>query len=86
MAGFRTKDRSSTLYQIKEGTLWETYPESVADLLAFLDRCTLAPDVWHSEGKVLIDKLLEAGLTDDAKRSLLEISVRRGLRLEEGTG
>ena len=78
-------DHSSTLYRIKEGTLWETYPESVAALLAFLDRCTLAPYVWHFEGKELIDKLLEAGLTDDSKRNLLEIAVRRGLRLEEGT-
>ena len=77
-------DHSSTLYPVKEGTLWETYPESVAALLAFLDRCTLAPYVWHFEGKELIDKLLEAGLTDDSKRSLLEISVRRGLSLEEG--
>lgn len=78
-------DHSFTLYRINEGTLWETYPESVADLVAFLDRCTLAPYVWHFEGKELIDKLLEAGLTDDSKRSLLEISARRGLRLEEGT-
>lgn len=75
-------DHSFTLYRIKEGTLWETYPESVAALLAFLDRCTLSPYVWHFEGKELIDKLLEAGLTDDSKRSLLAISVRRGLRLE----
>ncbi len=79
-------DHSSTLFRIKEGTLWETYPASVADLLIYLDKCTLPPWAWHSEGKELINKLLEAGLTDDAKRSLLEISVRRGLRLEEGTG
>ncbi len=72
-------DHSFTLYRINEGTLWETYPESVAALVAFLDRCTLVPYVWHFEGKELIDKLLEAGLTDDSKRSLLEISVRRGL-------
>ena len=78
-------DHSFTLYRINEGTLWETYSESVAALVAFLDKCTLAPYVWHLEGKELIDKLLEAGLTDDSKHSLLEISVRRGLRLEEGT-
>ncbi len=78
-------DHSDTLYRINQGTLWETYPEAVAALVAFLDRCTLAPYVWHFEGKELIDKLLEADLTDDSKRSLLEISVRRGLRLEKGT-
>ena len=78
-------DHNDTMYRIKEGTLWETYPESVAALLAFFDKCTLAPYVWHFEGKELIDKLLEAGLTDDSKRSLLEISVRRGLSLEQDT-
>ena len=78
-------DHSDTLYRINQGTLWETYPESVAALLAFLDRCTLAPYVWHFEGKELINKLLEAGLSDDSTRRLLEISVSRGLSLEEGT-
>lgn len=78
-------DLNHTMYRIKEGTLWKTYPESVAALLAFFDRCTLPPYVWHFEGKELIDKLLEAGLNDDSKRSLLEISVRRGLSLEQDT-
>ena len=78
-------DHNHTMFRIKQGTLWETYPESVAALMVFLDRCTLAPYVWHFEGKELIDKLMEAGLTDDSKRSLLEISVRRGLSLEQDT-
>ena len=74
-------DHSDTLYRINQGTLWETYPEAVAALVAFLDRCTLTPYVWHFEGKELIVKLLESSLANDAKRNLLEISARRGLSL-----
>ena len=74
-------DRSDALYRIRQGTLWESYPASVADLLIYLDKCTLPPWVWHYDGKELITKLLESSLGDDTKRKLLEISARRGLTL-----
>ena len=77
-------DHSSAMYHLRHGTLWETYPESVAALLAFLDNCTLAPYVWHFEGAELMTKLLATDLAEDSKRNLLEISVRRGLRLGRG--
>ena len=74
-------DRSDALYRIRQGTLWESYPASVADLLIYLDKCTLPPWVWHYDGKELIVKLLKSSLDENAKRNLLEISARRGLNL-----
>ena len=74
-------DHSDALYRIRQGTLWESYPASVAELLIYLDKCTLSPWVWHDEGKELIVKLLKSSLDDNAKRDLLEISARRGLNL-----
>ena len=74
-------DHIDVLYRIKNGSLWETYPESVADLLAYLDKCTLSQWGWHFEGKELITKLLESNLADVSKRNLLELSARRGLNL-----
>ena len=44
-------DHSSTLYPVKEGTLWETYPES--------SLVGLFGQMAHFEGKELIDKLLD---------------------------
>ena len=74
-------DRSDALFRIRKGTLWESYPASVADLLIYLDKCTLPPWVWHYDGKELIAQLLDLSFADDAKRNLLEISARRGLNL-----
>ena len=74
-------DRSDALFRIRKGTLWESYPVSVADLLIFLDKCTLPPWDWHNDGKELIVQLLDLSLADDARCDLLEISARRGLNL-----
>ena len=67
------------LFGIKQRALWETYPESVATLLVFLDKFTLPPWVWNDDGKELIAQLLELDLSDDVKRSLLALAARRGL-------
>ena len=71
------------MYIINRGTLWEAYPEAVASLLAYLDRCTLPSWIWHNEGKELISKLLESTLADADSRILLELSARRGLNLQK---
>ena len=75
-------DQSDVLFGIRHGTLWETFPESVAALLTYLDKCTLPPWVWHYDGKELISKLLELNLTDDVKRNLLTLAGKRGLNLQ----
>ena len=71
------------MYTINRGTLWEDYPQAVASLLAYLDRCTLPSWTWHNEGKELISKLLESTLADAVSRNLLELSARRGLNLQK---
>ena len=71
------------LYELKRGTLWKTYPEAVASLLAYLDRCELPSWVWHNEGKELISMLLESTVADDVRQNLRELSTRRGLNLQK---
>lgn len=76
-------DNGYVMYTINRGTLWEAYPDAVASLLAYLDRCTLPSWAWHNEGKELISKLLESTLADDVSRNLLELTARRGLNLQK---
>ena len=79
----RQMDHNFVLHEIKNGTLWETHPEAVARLLAYLDRCILPSWVWHNEGKELISILLDSTLADAVRRNLLELSARRGLSLQK---
>ncbi len=71
------------LHEINEGTLWKSFPEAVASMLAYLDKWALPSWVWHYEGKELISNLLDSTLSDDVRRNLLELSARRGLSLQK---
>ena len=71
------------LHEINEGTLWKSFPEAVASMLTYLDKCALPSWVWHYEGKELISNLLDSTLADAVRRNLLELSARRGLSLQK---
>ena len=77
---------SDVLFGIKQRELWKTYPEPVATLLVFLDKCTLPPWVWNDDGKELIAQLLELELSDDVKRSLLALAASRSLHQDAQSG
>ncbi len=64
--------------QINKSDLWENYPEAVAKLLVYLGTCNLPPYEWY-EGKELVEKLLESGISEELKIELRELAARLGI-------
>lgn len=58
--------------QINKSDLWENYPEAVAKLLIYLGTCNPPPYEWY-EGRELVEKLLESGISEELKIKLKEL-------------
>ena len=63
------------VHQMNQSDLWENYPEAVAKLLIYLGTCDLPTYEWY-EGKELIEKLLESGISKELKVKLKELVTR----------
>lgn len=60
------------VHQMNQSDLWENYPEAVAKLLIYLGTCDLPTYEWY-EGRELVEKLLESGISEELKVKLKEL-------------
>ena len=79
----------SAICEIAKSDLWQRYPDAVAELLFFIDKCTSQSEqpvfVWnHSNVSILINSLLRSQLPNAVQTGLRELVAKHRLTLNSG--